>query len=91
MVSISSTVHLCNTLFESILKPVYEHYKYKMTQMNKERKGKTKYTKKIKTHVASGWCVYSTFAYGDVLGPKKMYCGEDCVGKFAEHIENEVK
>ena len=45
----------------------------------------------MNTHVPSGWCVHSTFAYGDVPDPLKMYQGKDCVKKFAEYIEEEVK
>ena len=77
--------------FESILKPVDERYKEKMNTMKAERKGKAPYTEKINTHVLSGWCVYSTFAYGDVPNLLKMYRGKDCVEKFVEYIEEEVK
>ena len=59
--------------------------------MKVERRGKASYTKKINKYVPSGCCVYSTFAYGDVLDPLKMYRGKDCVEKFVEHIEDEVK
>ena len=38
----------------------------------------------------SGWYVHITFAHGDVPDPLKMYRG-DCVEKFVEHIESEVK
>ena len=62
-----------------------------MNRMKTERKGKTPYTEKISTHVPSVWCVHSTFAYGDVPDPLKMYRGKDCVEKFIEHIEDEVK
>ena len=55
--------------FESILKPVDERYRGKMNTMKTERKGKTLYTEKTNTHVLSGWCVDSTFAYGDVSDP----------------------
>ena len=79
------------TDFESILKPVDERYKEKMNTMKAERKGKAPYTEKINTHVLSGWCVYSTFAYGDVPNLLKMYRGKDCVEKFVEYIEEEVK
>ena len=68
--------------FESILKLVDERYKEKMNTMKAGRKGKTPYTQKINTHVPSGWCVQSTFAYGDVPNPLKMYRGKDCVEKF---------
>ena len=54
-------------------------------------KGKAPYTEKINTHVPSGWCVHSIFAYGDIPDPLKMYRGEDCVQKFVEYIEEEVK
>ena len=77
--------------FESILKPVDERYKEKMNTMKAGRKGKAPYTEKINTHVPSGWCVHSTFAYGDVPNPLKMYRGKDCVEKFVEYTEEEVK
>ena len=59
--------------FESILKPVDERYKEKMNRMKADRKGKTPCTEKINTHVPSGWCVHSFFAYGDVPNPLKIY------------------
>ena len=77
--------------FENILKPVDERYRDKMNTMKAERKGKALYTEKINTHVPSGWCVHSTFAYGDVSDPLKMYRGKDCVEKIVEYIEEEVK
>ena len=77
--------------FESILKPVDERYKDRMNTMKTERKGKASYTEKINTHVPSGWCVHNTFAYGDFPDPLKMYRGKDCVEKFVEYREKEVK
>ena len=65
--------------FESILKPVDERYKEKMNRMKAGRNGKASYTEKKNRHVPSGWCVHSTFAYGDVPNPLKMYQGKDCV------------
>ena len=62
-----------------------------MNTMKARRKGKAPYTEKINAHVPSGWCVHSTFAYGDVPNPLKMYRGKDCVEKFVEYIEEEVK
>ena len=59
--------------------------------MKTERKGKAPYTEKLNTHVPSGWCVHSTFTYGDVPDPLKMYRGEECVEKFVEYIEEGVK
>ena len=73
--------------FESILKPVDERYRDKMNKMKTERKGKAPYTEKINTHVPSGWCVHSTFVFGDVSDPLKMYRGKDCVEKFVGYIE----
>ena len=64
--------------FESILRLVDEVYKDKMNIMKAERKGKASYTEKINTHVPSGWCAHSTFPYGDVPNPLKMYRGKDC-------------
>ena len=79
------------TDFESILKPVDERYRDKMNTMKAERKGKVSYTEKINTHVPSGWCVQSNFAYGDAPNPLKMYRGKECVEEFVEYIEEEVK
>ena len=79
------------TDFESILKPVDERYQEKMNTIKTRRKGKALYTEKTNTHVPSGWCVHSTFAYGDVPNPLKMYRGKDCVEKFVEYIEEEVR
>ena len=77
--------------FESILKPVDGRYRDKMNTMKAERKGKASYTEKINRHVPSGWCVHSTFAYGDVSDPLKMYPRKDYVEKFVEYIEEEVR
>ena len=52
---------------------------------------KAPYTEKINTYVPSGWWVHSTFPYGDVPNPLKIYRGKDCVEKFGEYIEEEVK
>ena len=62
-----------------------------MNTMKTEREGKAPYTEMINTHVPSGWCVHSTFAYGNVSDPLKIYRGEDCVKKFVEYIEEEVR
>ena len=79
------------TDFESILQPADEVYKDKMNVIKAEKKGKTSYQKKINTHVPSGWCVHSTFAYGYVPHPLKMYRGKDCVEEFVEYLKVEVK
>ena len=77
--------------FESILKPVDEKYRDRMKQLKTERKGEASYTEKLNTHVPSGWCVYSKFAYGDVPDPMTAYRGKDCVEQFVDHVEEEVK
>ena len=77
--------------FESILKLVDERYRDKMNTMKTRRKGRALYTEKINTHVPSRLCVHSTFAYGDIPNPLKMYRGKDCVEKFVEYIEEEVR
>ena len=46
------------------------------------------YTKEINQHIPSGFCVNSTFAYGD---PLKLYRGENCVKVFCNYIGNEAK
>ena len=66
--------------FESTLNPVDERYRNKMNRMKAARKGKASYTEKI-----------NTFAYGDVPEPLKIYRDKDCVEKFVEYIEEEVK
>ena len=78
------------TDLRGILKPV-EQCREKSNKMKTEGKGKTPYTEKINTQVPSGLCVHSSFAYGDVPYPLKMYSGKDCVERFIEHIEDEVK
>ena len=59
--------------------------------MKAGRKGKALYREKTNRHVPSGWCVHSTFAYGDIPDPLKMYRSKDCVEKFVEYIREEVK
>ena len=77
--------------FENILNPVDEQYREKMKKMKTKRKSKTPYTEKINTYVPSGCCLHSTFPYGYVSDPLKMYRGKDCGETFIEHLEDEVK
>ena len=77
--------------FKTMLKAMGEQYRKKMYQIKAEPKGKTPYTERINIHVPSGWSVNSTFAYGDLSDPLKMYRGKDYVEKFIEHIKDEVK
>ena len=48
-------------------------------------------TRGINVHQLSGWCMYSTFAYGKVINPLKQYRGIDCVSKFCDTIMAEAK
>ena len=48
-------------------------------------------TRGVNVHTPSGWCVYSKFAYGDVMNPCAHYIGSDCIKKFCEHIISEAK
>ena len=68
--------------FESILKPADGWYRDKMNTMKAERKGKASYAEKINRYVPPEWCVHSTFAYGDVSDPLKMYRGKDTAEYF---------
>ena len=70
--------------FESILEPIKESNSDSASSCES-------YTKKVNRHLLSGFCVYSKFAYGDVENPLKIYRGKDCVEKFSDYIENEVK
>ena len=67
--------------FEAILKPMKE------SNFNPE----VSYTKEINQHIPSGFCVNSTFSYGKVENPLKLYRGEDCVEVFCNYVENEAK
>ncbi|XP_057296218.1 uncharacterized protein LOC130625168 [Hydractinia symbiolongicarpus] len=64
--------------FESLLVP--------MTEDKRETK-----TTKLNKHVPCGWCTYSTFAYGSVPDPLTVYRGDDCVKKFVDNLEDEIK
>ena len=48
------------------------------------------YTINANKYVPSGWCVYSTFSYGDVNDPLKLYRGEYCFEKFCKHLKQEA-
>ena len=38
------------------------------------------YTDKVNKHTPSGFCTYSTFAYGSLKNPLNIHSGKDCVG-----------
>ena len=67
--------------FEAILKPI-KGFNF---DQNKP------YTKEINQHIPSGFCVNSTFTYGDVKDPLKLCRGENCVEVFCNYVENEAK
>ena len=67
--------------FEAILKPT------KGSNFGPDKP----HTKEINQHIPSGFCVNSTFAYGKVEKPLKLYRGEDCVEVFCDYLENEAK
>ena len=82
---------MLNADFKRFLKLVNGPYKEKINQMKTGRNGKAPYPEKINKHLLSGWCIQSTFSYGDILDPLKIYRGKDYVGKFVEQIKGEVK
>ena len=45
----------------------------------------------VNSHVPSGWCLHTKFAYGKVNAPTTQYRGVDCVEKFCEKIISEAK
>ena len=49
------------------------------------------YTNEVNQHAPSGWCVYSTFAYGDVDNPLKLYRRKDCIETFCNYIKGEAR
>ena len=67
--------------FEAIVKPI----------KGPSPNPKESYTKEINQHIQSSFCVNSTFTYGKVEIPLKLYRGEDCVEVFCNYIENEAK
>ena len=49
------------------------------------------YNVKVNKHIPTGWGVYSTFAYGKVENPKRVYRGKDCIETFCTHIKEEAR
>ena len=48
------------------------------------------YTNEVNQHTPSGWCVYSKFAYGEVVTPLRTYRGKDCTETFCNYIKEEA-
>ena len=66
--------------FESILEPM-DHGSPNPNQP---------YTNEVNQHTPSGWCVYSKFAYGEVVTPLRTYRGKDCIETFCNYIKGEA-
>ena len=49
------------------------------------------YTNEVNQHTSSGWCVYSKFAYGEVVTPLRTYRGKDCIKTFCNYIKGEAR
>ena len=83
---------MLNKDFVSKLKQLDDQFREKMNQMKTIFKIlESLYSEKINAYVLFGWCVHSTFVYGDVFDLLKTYCGKERVGKLVEHIEDELK
>ena len=48
------------------------------------------YTDEVNAHTPSGWCVYSTFAYGKVDSPLRYYRSPDCVSTLCNYIKERL-
>ena len=48
------------------------------------------YTNEVNQHTLYGWCVYSKFAYGEVVTPLRTYRGKDCLETFCNYIKGEA-
>ena len=49
------------------------------------------YTNEVNQHMPSGWCVYSKFAYREVVTPLRTYRGKDCIETFCNYIKGETR
>ena len=48
------------------------------------------YTNHINKHTPSGFCTYSTFAYGNIENPLKLCRGKDCIDEFCKYMREEA-
>ena len=48
------------------------------------------YTNEVNQHTPSGWCIYSKFAYGEVVTPLRTYGVKDCIKTFCNYIKGEA-
>ena len=49
------------------------------------------YTNEVNQHTPSGWCVYSKFAYGEVVTPLRTYRGKDCIETFCNYVKGDAR
>ena len=49
------------------------------------------YMRGISHYILSRFCTYTTFAYGEVKDPTRLYRGKDCIEIFYDHIKEEAK
>ena len=70
--------------FESILEPM-DHVEPGSLNPNQP------YTNEVNQHTPSGWCIYSKFAYGEVVTPLRTYRGKDCIETFCNYIKGEAR
>ncbi|XP_057310212.1 uncharacterized protein LOC130648190 [Hydractinia symbiolongicarpus] len=66
-------------------------YQDDQPEQPKAKKGGDPYTEKLAHHVPCAWCLYSTFAYGDVPDPLRLYSGKNCVEKLVDILEKEIR
>ena len=45
----------------------------------------------INKHTPSEFCTYSTFSYGEIKDPLKLYRGKDCVEEFCKYIRSQAR
>ena len=67
--------------FESILEPI----------QGARNDPNTPSTRGVNSHVPSGWCLHTKFAYGEVKSPTSQYRGPDRVESFCKHIISEAR
>ena len=49
------------------------------------------YTNEVNQHMPSGWCIYSKFAYREVVTLLRTYRGKDCIETFCNYIKGEAR
>ena len=49
------------------------------------------YTRDINHHIPSRFCIYATFAYGEVEDLLRLYRGKDCIELFAITLKRKLR